>query len=155
VDVAGWLLGLGRYEQAFRENNIDLEILPRLTAEDLIAIGVTSVGHSRKLLDAITTLSVDPGFPIYSEGSLGPRTVLARLQEITSMTPGADVYNGPGQLPATGRLRRRTDGSLQMGRRCCCGIGGLVITCTTNAQQARLATAADIVAARQAGRRNA
>jgi predicted ATPase/class 3 adenylate cyclase len=62
VDVAGWLLGLGlgQYEQAFRENDIDLEILPRLTAEDLIAIGVTSVGHRRKLLDAIATLSASP-----------------------------------------------------------------------------------------------
>ena len=59
MDVAGWLrgLGLGHYEQAFRENDIDAGILPRLTADDLIAIGVTSVGHRRKLLDAIAALS--------------------------------------------------------------------------------------------------
>ena len=37
MDVAGWLrgLGLGEYEAAFRENEIDAQVLPRLTAEDL------------------------------------------------------------------------------------------------------------------------
>ena len=59
MDVAAWLrdLGLERYVSAFRDNDIDTEVLPELTAEDLISIGVTSVGHRRKLLDAIATLS--------------------------------------------------------------------------------------------------
>jgi SAM domain (Sterile alpha motif) len=59
MDVAGWLraVGLERYEQAFRDNDIDAGVLPRLTTDDLIAIGVTSVGHRRKLLDAIASLS--------------------------------------------------------------------------------------------------
>src|SRR6516162_4662488 len=59
MDVAAWLrdLGLERYVSAFRDNDIDTEVLPKLTAEDLISIGVTSVGHRRKLLDAIATLS--------------------------------------------------------------------------------------------------
>jgi class 3 adenylate cyclase len=58
VDVEAWLrgLGLGQYEQAFRDNAIDPEILPRLTADDLKDIGVTVVGHRRKLLDAIDAL---------------------------------------------------------------------------------------------------
>jgi SAM domain (Sterile alpha motif) len=52
MDVAAWLrdLGLERYVSAFRDNDIDAEVLPKLTAEDLISIGVTSVGHRRKLL---------------------------------------------------------------------------------------------------------
>jgi len=59
MDVAAWLrdLGLERYVSAFRDNDIDTEVLLKLTAEDLISIGVTSVGHPRKLLDAIATLS--------------------------------------------------------------------------------------------------
>jgi class 3 adenylate cyclase/tetratricopeptide (TPR) repeat protein len=59
MDVGDWLRGLGleRYEQAFHDNDIDAGVLPRLTADDLIAIGVTSVGHRRKLLDAIASLS--------------------------------------------------------------------------------------------------
>jgi class 3 adenylate cyclase/predicted ATPase len=58
MDVAGWLqgLGLGQYEQAFRENDVDAEVLPALTTEDLIALGVVSVGHRRKLLSAIVAL---------------------------------------------------------------------------------------------------
>ena len=37
MDVAGWLqdLGLERYVPAFRDNEIDSEALPKLTAEDL------------------------------------------------------------------------------------------------------------------------
>lgn len=58
MDVGGWLrrLGLDRYEAAFRDNAIDAEVLPRLTAEDLIDLGVSSVGHRRRLLDAIAAL---------------------------------------------------------------------------------------------------
>src|SRR5260370_404178 len=60
MDVAAWLqdLGLQRYVQAFRDNDIDAEVLPKLTAEDLISIGVTSVGQRRKLLDAIAGLGM-------------------------------------------------------------------------------------------------
>jgi class 3 adenylate cyclase/predicted ATPase len=58
VDIAAWLHGLGleRYAEAFRDNDVDPEILFKLTAEDLLAIGVTSVGHRRKLLEAIAKL---------------------------------------------------------------------------------------------------
>jgi len=58
MDVAGWLrkLGLERYVPAFRENSIDINILPRLTAEDLKELGVVSVGDRRRLLDAIAAL---------------------------------------------------------------------------------------------------
>ena len=59
VDVAGWLrsLGLGQYEGAFRDNDIDVEVLPHLTADDLVSIGVISVGHRRRLLSAAAALS--------------------------------------------------------------------------------------------------
>jgi hypothetical protein len=59
VGVARWLheLGLQRYEQAFRDNEVDEEVLPKLTAEDLIALGVNAVGHRRKMLEAIAALS--------------------------------------------------------------------------------------------------
>src|SRR5215471_2056150 len=61
MDIEGWLrsLGLERYEAAFRENQIDDTILPRLTAEDLKELGVGPVGHRRKLLDAIAALRFD------------------------------------------------------------------------------------------------
>jgi class 3 adenylate cyclase len=58
MDVAAWLRGLGleRYERAFLDNEIDQGVLPSLTAEDLKDLGVTLVGHRRKLLDAVAAL---------------------------------------------------------------------------------------------------
>jgi SAM domain (Sterile alpha motif) len=46
MDIGSWLreLGLERYEQAFRENEIDLRVLPKLTAEDLKELGVAAIG---------------------------------------------------------------------------------------------------------------
>ena len=52
-------MGLGKYEAAFRDNEIDETILPDLTAEDLKELGVTALGHRRKLLAAIAALSND------------------------------------------------------------------------------------------------
>ena len=56
--IADWLekLGLGQYAQRFAENDIDFDILSDLTDQDLEKIGVTSVGHRRKLLRAIADL---------------------------------------------------------------------------------------------------
>src|ERR1700751_956871 len=58
VDVAAWLhsLGMERYEPVFRENAIDPDVLRNLTADDLKELGIASVGHRRKLLDALTEL---------------------------------------------------------------------------------------------------
>jgi len=58
MNVPGWLknLGLEQYEAVFRENDIDGSVLSSLTNEDLKDIGVASVGHRRKLLDAIAKL---------------------------------------------------------------------------------------------------
>ncbi len=65
MDIAAWLrqLGLERYEEAFRENEIDAEILPKLTADDLKDLGVTTVGHRRKLLEAIAALAEPASVP--------------------------------------------------------------------------------------------
>src|SRR5271166_98138 len=61
MDVVVWLrsLGLGKYEAAFRENEIDETVLPSLTHETLKELGVTAVGHRLKLLDAIAALRTD------------------------------------------------------------------------------------------------
>jgi len=61
MDIAEWLRGLGleRYAVAFRDNEIDWEALPKLTAEDLQDLGVVLGGHRRKLLEAIATLRGD------------------------------------------------------------------------------------------------
>jgi hypothetical protein len=58
MDIVVWLrsLGLGKYEAAFRDNEIDETVLPSLTHETLKELGVTAVGHRLKLLDAIAAL---------------------------------------------------------------------------------------------------
>jgi len=61
MDIGGWLRGLGleRYEQAFRENEIDLRVLRKLTADDLKELGVAAIGHRRLLIDAISALTAE------------------------------------------------------------------------------------------------
>ena len=58
MSIADWLrkLGLERYEAAFRNNEIDWEALPKLTAEDLRDLGVVLGTHRQRLLDAIMSL---------------------------------------------------------------------------------------------------
>jgi len=66
MDVAEWLKGLGldQYAPQFYDNHITGDLLPNLTADDLRDLGVSSVGHRRRLLDAIGLLrdkaSADP-----------------------------------------------------------------------------------------------
>ena len=92
MDVAAWLreLGLERYEEAFRENEIDAEILPKLTADDLKDIGVTTVGHRRKLLEAIAALTepapasqAEPSVP--HEAAARARSAEAERRQLTVM----------------------------------------------------------------------
>jgi len=61
MDLGGWLrsLDLEEYEAAFHKNHIDEVVLPNLTTEDLRDLGVGSIGHRRKLLDAIALLRGD------------------------------------------------------------------------------------------------
>jgi class 3 adenylate cyclase len=70
MEIGAWLrsLGLERYESAFRENEIDWEALPKLTAEDLKDLGVVLGGHRRRLLDAITALGSAKELPAPARG---------------------------------------------------------------------------------------
>jgi class 3 adenylate cyclase len=74
MDVGGWLrgLGLGQYEEKFRDNKIDADLLPRLTVDDLKDIGVSVVGDRRRLLDAIAVIAgAGPASPTRSAPSKG------------------------------------------------------------------------------------
>jgi class 3 adenylate cyclase len=59
LDIDGWLRGIGlaQYAEMFRANDIDGEMLGRLTNDDLKDIGVASFGHRKKLLEAIAELA--------------------------------------------------------------------------------------------------
>src|SRR5205823_5397098 len=83
MDVAAWLqnLGLERYAPAFRDNEIDERVLPSLTADDLKELGVTLVGHRRRLLDAIAAL----GAAVTAAPSDRPAPAEAERRQLTVM----------------------------------------------------------------------
>jgi class 3 adenylate cyclase/pimeloyl-ACP methyl ester carboxylesterase len=87
VDIGAWLhsLGLGEYAQAFRDNDVDAEVLTELTAEDLASLGVVSVGHRRKLLTAIAALRHDPARLPSAEPSTAQEPLGAERRQLTVM----------------------------------------------------------------------
>ena len=88
MDIAAWLrkLGLERYETAFRNNDIDVDLLSDLTEADLERLGVASLGHRKKLLRAIEALRppgpdvVAGAAAIADEASLGPSRPASRSE---------------------------------------------------------------------------
>ena len=86
MDIVVWLrsLGLGKYEAAFRENDIDETVLPGLTHETLKDLGVTSVGHRVKLLDAIAALRNEASeqAPSLAGGSTRPTAAAATVAPV-------------------------------------------------------------------------
>lgn len=54
-DIAAWLdaLGLRQYAASFADNDIDGDLLHRLTSDDLKDLGVASLGHRKRILAAI------------------------------------------------------------------------------------------------------
>ncbi len=62
-DVTQWLkqLGLGQYARSFEENDIDRALLSELTDTDLMALGVTSLGHRKRILVASKKLATGDG----------------------------------------------------------------------------------------------
>ena len=65
MDIPEWLRGLGleQYASAFVENEVDWQVLPKLTVDDLKDIGIVAVGHRRRLLEAIASLA-PPAAPV-------------------------------------------------------------------------------------------
>ena len=90
MDVGAWLhgLGLGQYEQAFRDNDIDADLLPTLAADDLRELGVASLGHRKRLLAAIAALAgpadprPSPAPPVPPPASASPQ---AERRQLTVM----------------------------------------------------------------------
>ena len=65
-DVTKWLekLGLGQYASDFADNHIDIQLLTRLTSDDLKELGVGSLGHRMTILSAIEALSLEDSHSI-------------------------------------------------------------------------------------------
>ena len=65
LDIEGWLRGMGlaHYVDLFRANDINGQLLVRLTGDDLKEIGIASLGHRKMLMEAIAALSAAPEAP--------------------------------------------------------------------------------------------
>jgi class 3 adenylate cyclase/predicted ATPase len=85
VDIAAWLreLGLERYGPAFRENDIDWDVLPELTESDLETLGLP-LGPRTKLLKAIAGLPAEAtAFSLKAVPSPGPLSREAERRQLT------------------------------------------------------------------------
>jgi class 3 adenylate cyclase len=87
MDVAEWLQGLGleRYAPAFRDNEIDSDALPKVSAEDLKDLGVVLGGHRRRLLDAIAALGAEPAASVTAAPRDAPAPAEAERRQLTVM----------------------------------------------------------------------
>ena len=73
-DVGEWLeaLGLSGHARVFADNDIDLDVLPHLTDQDLKDLGL-SLGHRRKLLAAVRTRRKTDETPKPAAGPAGAK----------------------------------------------------------------------------------
>jgi hypothetical protein len=94
MDIAAWLkeLGLGQYASTFADNDIDFAVLGQLTDVDLKELGISSLGHRKRLLAAIAEKGLAaPARPVHtsavSEGERRQVTILfADLCGFTAIT---------------------------------------------------------------------
>ena len=84
-EIHSWLKGhgLGELESHFTQHHVTGDILPRLTNEDLLAIGITSLGLRKKTLAAIDTLRV----PIENHESTASSPLSAPQQQPAAPPP--------------------------------------------------------------------
>jgi class 3 adenylate cyclase/tetratricopeptide (TPR) repeat protein len=75
--IEEWLrnLGFAQYARAFAENDIDFDVLPELTDADLRELGISSLGHRKRLLTAIGELAtaLPPNTPEVAGRAAGER----------------------------------------------------------------------------------
>src|SRR5215472_15104790 len=79
MDIAAWLRGLSleRYAEAFRDNAIELEVLPELSEADLEKIGVL-LGHRKIMLKAIAELRPPAPPPLAQAAPVAPDAAVRR-----------------------------------------------------------------------------
>ena len=74
LEITRWLerLGLGRYAALFAENEIEREVLPDLTDEDLAKLGIP-LGPRKKLLKTLASLASPETPPVSRRARRRPR----------------------------------------------------------------------------------
>ncbi|HEX3523202.1 MAG TPA: adenylate/guanylate cyclase domain-containing protein [Stellaceae bacterium] len=129
VDIDAWLdgLGLSIYREAFAANHIDGATLPLLTAADLQEIGVTSVGHRRRLIEAIaalgrhTPLPQDEDRPQAGLESPAPSLAVERAPTVERRQVTVMFCDLVGSTALSARLDPEDLNDLLAAYRCCVG----------------------------------
>jgi predicted ATPase/class 3 adenylate cyclase len=82
-EVRQWLeeLGLGQYAEAFEENAVDGRVLPHLTEQDLVNMGVEAVGHRRLMLTSLPPSDATTGDTPQAVGEPVPQDGHRRVPE--------------------------------------------------------------------------
>ena len=83
--ISEWLqsLDLGQYAQAFADNDIDFGLICDLSDQDLEKIGVSSLGHRKRLLKSIVQLRESETHPQKEARTLTAKT--AERRQLTVM----------------------------------------------------------------------
>ncbi|MEM1360989.1 MAG: adenylate/guanylate cyclase domain-containing protein [Pseudomonadota bacterium] len=84
MKVSDWLtdIGLEQYHAVFDKHDIDAEVLVALRDADLVEMGITSLGHRKKLLLAAQNLPE----PVMSDASVGASQGLEKTPERRQLT---------------------------------------------------------------------
>ena len=87
MDVRSWLeeLGLGEYREAFERNAIDRETLLELSDAELESLGVSALGHRKKLLRAIAALRGGAEVPSTAQAAPLPSPIEPDLSQLPSV----------------------------------------------------------------------
>ena len=85
MDIGEWLrsLGLEKYEAVFRDNEIEVDVLPELTELDLEKLGLP-LGPRKRLLKAVATLAAEQKLAV-SSGPPPVRPDVAERRHVTVM----------------------------------------------------------------------
>jgi class 3 adenylate cyclase/predicted ATPase len=87
TEITDWLRGLGleQYASTFHDNAIDTEVLRELTADDLKDLGVSLVGHRRRLMSAIAALGAQAPAVVTARSRDAPAQADAERRQLTVM----------------------------------------------------------------------
>jgi class 3 adenylate cyclase/tetratricopeptide (TPR) repeat protein len=116
MDVSAWLqaLGLGQYARAFAANDIDFAVLSQLTDADLKELGVTSLGHRKRLLTAIGAIA-KPAAPALPASPTAPtpsgerRQVTILFADLCGFTALSQTLDPEELSDLVGRYTRLVD----------------------------------------------
>ena len=110
MDIAAWLRGLSleRYAEAFRDNAIELEVLPELTEADLEKIDVL-LGHRKIMLKAIAALGPQAPQPLAEPAPAVPRQPppSPRNARLGGRPSGGSPHAGEGRVGVGAEAERQ------------------------------------------------